>query len=100
MKPTLQGVDEKAVNFAVAMQPQTVNIYSLFIYSLFIYFFMLFIYCLFVCFIGHFESIKQNVTWSGDHRLLVSSCITSRGKFESEVPGHRTRLSFYYMGKI
>ena len=27
MKPTLQGMDEKGINFAVAMQPQPVNIY-------------------------------------------------------------------------
>ena len=39
MKPTLQGMDEKGVNFGVVMQPQPVNIYFfLFLFILFFYF--------------------------------------------------------------
>ena len=48
MKPTLQGMDEKGVNFGVVMQPQPVNIYFFFIFVYFIFLFQ-----------GHFVSCSN-----------------------------------------
>ena len=42
------------------------------------------------------STIDQNVTLSGDLKLLVTICITSNRKSKSEVTGQRTKLYFTY----